>query len=229
MSCETQSWDVAAALDAVRARMRAACARAGRLPESVRLVAVSKFQPIEAVRSAYRHGQREFGENYLQELSHKAHQLADLAELRWHLIGRLQRNKAKEAARLGCTIQTLDSLRLCEALATRATEAGRVLDVLVQVNLAAEPQKAGVSPEEMPHLAAAVRRTPSLRLQGLMAIPPADASAERNRRYFAQLRELAEQLEVCELSMGMSQDFELAIEEGATIVRVGAAIFGERL
>jgi len=148
--------------------------------------------------------------------------------LRWHLIGRLQRNKAKEAARLGCSVQTLDSLRLCEALATRATEAGRQLEVFLQVNLAAESQKAGVSPEELPRLAAAVRGTPGLVLQGLMAIPPADATPEQSRGYFVQLRELAKQLEVYDLSMGMSQDFELAIEEGATIVRVGTAIFGER-
>lgn len=219
---------MSAALAEVRARIRAACARAGRPPESVRLVAVSKFQPVAAVRSAYQHGQREFGENYMQELGQKAFELADLSALHWHLIGRLQRNKAKQAARLGCTIQTLDSLRLCEALATRATEVGRELSVLLQVNLAAEPQKAGVSPQELPRLAAAVRGTPALRLQGLTAIPPADASPEQSRGYFVQLRELAKQLEVYDLSMGMSHDFELAIEEGATIVRVGTAIFGER-
>jgi pyridoxal phosphate enzyme (YggS family) len=165
------SWDVPAALDLVRARMRSACLRAQRPADSVRLVAVSKFQPETAVRNAYAHGQREFGENYVQELSEKAEQLADLPELRWHLIGRLQRNKAKEAVRLGCAVQTLDSLRLCEALGTRAVEAGRVIDVLLQVNIAAELHKAGVSVAELPQLAAAVRGTPSRRQRGFIAIP----------------------------------------------------------
>jgi pyridoxal phosphate enzyme (YggS family) len=222
------SWDVPAALDAVRARIRDACLRAQRPADSVRLVAVSKFQPEAAVRSAYAHGQREFAENYVQELSDKALKLADLPELRWHLIGRLQRNKAKDAVRLNCAVQTLDSLRLCEALGTRAVEAGRVIDVLLQVNISAELHKAGVSVEELPRLAAAVRGTPSLRLRGLMAIPKADASAEESRGYFRALADLARSLDVPELSMGMSDDFELAIEEGATIVRVGTAIFGPR-
>jgi PLP dependent protein len=219
---------VGRALAGVRARIRAACQRAGRSPESVRLLAVSKFQSIAAIREAYRHGQREFGENYAQELAQKAFELADLPELRWHLIGRLQRNKAKDAVRLGCTVQTLDSLRLCEALATRASELAREVDVLLQVNLAAEPQKAGVTPEELPQLAAAVRGSPQLHLRGLMTIPRAEADADETRGYFARLRELAKQLQVPELSMGMSHDFELAIEEGATILRVGTAIFGER-
>jgi pyridoxal phosphate enzyme (YggS family) len=194
----------------------------------VRLIAVSKFQPIEKVRAAYAHGQREFGENYMQELAQKAFESSDLPGLRWHLIGRLQRNKAKEAVRLGCAVQTLDSLRLGETLATRASEAGQTLEVLLQVNLAGEAQKAGVSPDELPRLAAAVRGTPSLRLRGLMAIPPVATSPEQSRGYFAQLRELAEQLDLYELSMGMSDDFELAIAEGATLVRIGTAIFGER-
>ena len=223
------SWDVAAALDAVRARIREACLRAQRPADAVRLVAVSKFQPEAAVRSAYAHGQREFGENYVQELADKAQKLADLPELRWHLIGRLQRNKAKDAVRLDCSVQTLDSLRLCEALGTRAVEAGRVIDVLLQVNIAAELHKAGASVEELPRLAAAARGTPSLRLKGLMAIPKADATADQSRAYFsAPSPELARGLDVPELSMGMSHDFELAIEEGATIVRVGTAIFGPR-
>jgi PLP dependent protein len=222
------SWDVPAALDAVRERMRRACLRAQRPAYSVRLVAVSKFQPEAAVRAAYAHGQHDFGENYVQELTDKAQQLADLPELRWHLIGRLQRNKAKEVVRLECAVQTLDSLRLCEALGTRAVEAGRVIDVLLQVNIAEELHKAGVSVAELPQLAAAVRGTPSLRLRGLMAIPKADATPEDSRGYFRALAELARGLAVPELSMGMSDDFELAIEEGATIVRVGTAIFGPR-
>jgi pyridoxal phosphate enzyme (YggS family) len=219
---------VAEALDAVRSRMRAACARANRPADSVRLLAVSKYQPEAALRSAYAHGQRDFGENYPQELAEKAQQLADLPELRWHLIGRLQRNKTKDVVRIGCAVQTLDSARLCEALATRALEAGRVIDVMLQVNVSAEPHKAGVAMADLPQLTAAVRAAPSLRLQGLMAIPKADASDDQTRGYFRRLRELASELGVHELSMGMSHDFELAIEEGATIVRVGTAIFGER-
>jgi PLP dependent protein len=221
-------WDVPAALDGVRARIGRACLRAQRSADSVRLVAVSKFQPELALRRAYAHGQREFGENYVQELADKAQSLADLPELRWHLIGRLQRNKAKDAVRIGCAVQTLDSLRLCEALGARAAESGRVVDVLLQVNIAAELHKAGVSVAELPQLAAAVRGTPSLHLQGLMAIPKADATTEQSRSYFRALAELARGLGVPDLSIGMSDDFELAIEEGATIVRVGTAIFGPR-
>jgi PLP dependent protein len=228
VSAANPAWDVPAALAAVRARIEAACRRVGRPVESVRLVAVSKFQPVAAVRSAYAHGQRDFGENYVQELDDKAEQLADLSELRWHLIGRLQRNKAKDAVRIGCLVQTLDSLRLCEALGTRAAEAGRVLDVLLQVNIADELHKAGAPAAELPKLAAAVRAAPWLRLHGLMAIPKADASPEQSRGYFRALAKLAADLELSELSMGMSDDFEIAIEEGATIVRVGTAIFGPR-
>jgi pyridoxal phosphate enzyme (YggS family) len=224
----TTAWDVAAGLAAVRARIRTACERAGRAPNDVRLLAASKNQSLDAIRSAYAQGQREFGENYVQELVHKAAELRDVADLRFHLIGPLQRNKAKDIARLGCTVQTLDSLRVCEALAVRATEAGCVIDTLLQVNVAGEAHKAGVATAELPRLAAAVRATPALRLLGLMAIPRATATPDETRGYFARLRDLAAELGVSELSMGMSQDLELAIEQGATMVRVGTAIFGPR-
>jgi PLP dependent protein len=225
----TALWDVAAALASVHARIDAACARAGRARESVQLLAASKFQSVAAIRGAYAQGQRAFGENYVQELVQKADALGDLEGLRWHLIGRLQRNKVKEVVRVGGMVQTLDSLRLCEALAARAAEVPCVIDVMLQVNLACEPQKAGVTPSDLPALVDAVRaQASSLRLRGLMAIPKASDDLAERRGYFRQLCELATTLGVAELSMGMSDDLELAIEEGATIVRVGTALFGPR-
>lgn len=216
-------------LTAVRARMRDACARAGRAPESVRLVAVSKRHSPQAMREAYALGQREFGENYVQELAHKAAALADLPDLRLRLIGHLQRNKVKDVLRAGASVDTLDSLRLGEALAERAGLAGQVVEVLVQVNLAGEPQKSGVREGELPALVAAIQRLPALRVQGLMTVPPAELAPDALRAHFRRLRELAIGLHLPELSMGMSDDLELAIEEGATMIRVGTAVFGPRV
>lgn len=216
--------DVAGALAAVRARIASACARAGRAPESVQLLAASKFQSPEAIRAAYAAGQRAFGENYVQELAHKAQALADLPDLRWHLIGRLQTNKVKDVVRLGCAVQSLDSLKLARALAQRAEP----VRVYVQVNISEEPQKAGVAPGALPQLVAAARALPTLDLRGLMAIPAPSEDETEQRTAFRKLRELAAQLHLPELSMGMSDDLELAIEEGATMVRVGTALFGER-
>jgi pyridoxal phosphate enzyme (YggS family) len=224
----TAVWDVAAAHARVRARIDAACARAGRDPATVQLLAASKFQPLTAIRSAYALGQRAFGENYVQELASKSDALADLEGLRWHLIGRLQRNKVKDVVRAHTTVQTLDSVRLCDALSARARQTEHVIEVLLQVNLASEPQKAGVTPSELPALADAARASEGLSLRGLMAIPKASDDDDETRGYFRQLRELARSLGVAELSMGMSDDLELAIEEGATIVRVGTALFGPR-
>lgn len=219
---------ITASLAEVRARIAAACARAGREPASVQLLAASKFQSPEAIRAAYAAGQRQFGENYVQELAQKAAALADLTELRWHLIGRLQTNKVKDVVRLGCAVQSLDSLRLCEALAQRAAAAGVRLPVYAQVNISEEPQKAGVAPAELPQLIAAARSASSLDVRGLMAIPrPSEDEAEQ-RAAFRRLRALAAELGLPELSMGMSDDLELAIEEGATMVRVGTALFGAR-
>jgi pyridoxal phosphate enzyme (YggS family) len=216
--------DIAASLAAVRQRIAAACARAGRAPGSAKLLAASKFQSTAAIRAAYHAGQREFGENYVQELARKDEELADLPELRWHLIGRLQRNKVKDVVRVGCAVQTIDSIKLADALAARAQADGRVIEVWLQVNISDEPQKAGVSVAELPQLTAAVRARSALSLVGLMAIPkPGDDAA------FARTRELAKEQGVRELSMGMSDDLELAIEAGSTLVRVGTAIFGERV
>jgi pyridoxal phosphate enzyme (YggS family) len=148
--------------------------------------------------------------------------------LRWHLIGRLQTNKVKDVLRLGCVVQTLDSQRLCDALAQRAAAAGKRIQVFLQVNISAEPQKAGVAVEELPQLVAAVRANAALDLRGLMAIPRDTEDLDETRAAFRRLRELAGELSVSELSMGMSDDLEVAIEEGATLVRVGTALFGPR-
>ncbi|WP_053238940.1 YggS family pyridoxal phosphate-dependent enzyme [Sandaracinus amylolyticus] len=218
--------DVAARLAAVRARIDAACARCGRDPASVALVAVSKTQGADAVRAAYDAGQRVFGENYVQELVEKARALEDLTELRWHFIGHLQRNKAKDVASVARCVETVDSVRLVEAIAKRV-DASTPLEVMLQVNVGGEAQKSGCTPAELPALIDAVRATP-LVLRGLMTVPPLGQEPEASRPHFRALRELAQQHGLRELSMGMSADLEVAIEEGATIVRVGTAIFGAR-
>lgn len=219
---------VAEGLATVRERIASACAAAGREPSSVRLLAASKYQSLDAIRSAYAEGQREFGENYVQELVHKSAALADLADIRWHLIGRLQTNKVKDVLRVGCCVQSVDSLKLCEALATRAAKAGQSVDVFVQVNISDESQKAGVQVHELAQLVAAVRAQPALQLQGLMSLPKPVDDPDALRQAFRQVRELAHGLGIGELSMGMSDDLELAIAEGSTVVRVGTALFGER-
>jgi pyridoxal phosphate enzyme (YggS family) len=226
-----------ARLALVRATLADACRSSGRSVEAVRLVAVSKRHGPEAIRAAYAAGQRDFGENYVQELVDKARALADLPELRWHFIGRLQSNKLGLLLSLAspCTLHTLDSARLAEALqrklaaqAAQQTTQNARLDVLVQVNLGDEPQKAGVRAEELPQLLATVRGCDRLALRGLMLMPPATDDAEQTRPYFRQLAALAEEHGLSELSMGMSSDAAVAVQEGATLVRVGTAIFGAR-
>jgi pyridoxal phosphate enzyme (YggS family) len=218
---------LATRLGAVRERIARACAAAGRDPAGVRLLAVSKFHSVELIRAAYALGQREFGENYAQELATKADQLADLPELRFRFIGALQRNKIKLLAPLGCAIETLSNVKSAQALHKHAAELGRVLEVMIQVNVSNEPQKSGVAPAELALLAAEVRALSALKLTGLMAIPEADAP-EAARASYRSLRALAESEGLSELSMGMSDDLEIAISEGATRVRVGTAIFGPR-
>jgi pyridoxal phosphate enzyme (YggS family) len=220
--------EIATRLAAVRERIERACQRAARNPADVRLIAVSKRHDVAAIRAAYAAGQRDFGENYVQELVHKADALADLPDLRFRLIGRLQRNKVKDIVRVHASVDTLDSVKLVEALAERVQIDGHPLDVLVQVNIGEEPQKAGVMPAQLAELVAAVRAKPVLVLRGLLAIPPAVADAEQTRPHFQRLHELARDHELGELSMGMSDDLEVAVEEGATMVRVGTAIFGPR-
>lgn len=210
---------IAARLAAVRARIARACERAGRDPAAVTLVAVSKRHPAEAVREAMDAGQRIFGENYAQELVQKA-ALVEGAE--WHFIGHLQRNKVKAVLGAGATIETVDSRRLLDEIAARAS--GPV-DVLIEVDVAREASKSGCAVEELAALVEAARGAPNVRLRGLMTIPPAQGDP---RPHFRALRALAEAQGLPELSMGMSADLEAAIEEGATIVRVGTAIFGPR-
>lgn len=215
-------------LRAVQLRIEGACARAGRERGGVRLLAVSKGQGAAAIAAAHALGQREFGENYAQELVRKAAALEGLADLRFRFIGRLQRNKVKLVLQTGCSVDSVDSLTLAQALSSEAGRLGREVECMLQVNIDREPQKAGVLPEGTHTLAAAVRALPGLRLVGLMAIPRAGDEPEQALSAFRALRALAARCELPELSMGMSSDLEPAIEAGATLVRVGTAIFGPR-
>ncbi|MBN1770222.1 MAG: YggS family pyridoxal phosphate-dependent enzyme [Deltaproteobacteria bacterium] len=227
-----QAGGTAKRLAEVRETIAAAARRAGRDPAAVTLVAVSKTHGPEAIRAAFAAGQLDFGENYTQELAAKRAALADLPGLRWHMIGHLQRNKVKLVVPGVHLLQTVDSPRLAEALDRRLAEHDGRLDVLVQVDVAGEEQKAGAAPDEVPALVDALRARPRLRLRGLMAIPPWTLDGEGSRPYFRALRELAGRLGLApderELSMGMSDSYAVAVEEGATLVRVGTAIFGPR-
>ena len=218
---------IAANLAAVRARLAAAARRAGRDPAGIELVAVSKTQPAEAVREAWEAGQRLFGENYAQELRDKAEALADLEGLRFHFIGRLQRNKARYVAPVAAMLESLDGLELARELDKRAAAAGRILPALVEVNLG-EEQKGGVPAAGLGGFLEQVGALPALRVEGLMCIPPFSEDPESSRPWFVRMRALAAEHGLKVLSMGMSTDFEVAIEEGATHVRVGTAIFGAR-
>jgi PLP dependent protein len=225
---------VAAALSAVQARIREAARASGRDPDTVKLVAVSKTHPAAAIREAYAAGQRDFGENYVQELLQKAAELHDLTELRWHLIGHLQRNKAKQVAPLVSLLHTVDSLELARELDKRVSAAApaRRLAVLVEVSIAGEEQKHGAAPEALAELLAGIEALSALSLRGLMCVPPFTADAAAARPHFERLRALRDQhggaTRLPELSMGMTHDLEQAVAAGATLVRVGTAIFGAR-
>ncbi len=208
----------------VRERIARAAARAGRRPEEITLVAVTKVFPASVIREAYELGLRDFGENYVQEFERKRPELGDLPGARFHLIGHLQSNKARRAAELFDVIQTLDTPKL----ARRLNDTARPLPVMIEVKLSEEGSKSGVDPADLPALIQAVRSCPNLRLTGLMTMPPWAEDPEVSRPYFARLRRLAEDHGLRELSMGMSHDLEVAIEEGATCVRVGTALFGPR-
>ena len=223
---------VGARLEAILARIAQAATGAARSASEVKLVAVSKAQPPTAIREAYAAGQRAFGESYAQELAAKAEALADLGDIEWHFIGHLQTNKAKIVARPAHVVHSVDSEVLARELGKRAArEATSVLPVFVEVNVAREPQKAGATPSEIEEVMRAVRAEPSLALRGLMTLAPA-GDLEAARSVFgalATLRNLHGGPDALpELSMGMSADFETAIECGSTCVRVGTAIFGER-
>lgn len=226
---DEQHTTIAGRLAEVRGRIAAAAARAGRPAESVTLLAVSKTKSEALIREAYAAGQRDFGENYVQELCAKAAALSDLPDLRWHLIGPLQRNKVKQVVPVAALVHTVDRPALAEEIEKRAAAAGRTVPVLIEVNVGGEASKAGCPPFGVAALAGVVRAMPHLSLRGLMTIPPDTEDREQARPFFAALRALRDQIgELSELSMGMSHDFEIAVEEGATIVRVGTAIFGSR-
>jgi hypothetical protein len=218
-------------LAAVQRRIETAAARSGRPSSAVTLVAVSKTMPAAAIREAVSAGVKILGENRVQEAREKIEALPGAAE--WHLIGHLQTNKAKLAVGLFDCIHSLDSVRLAQELGRHAEEAGRRLRCLVEVNLGEETQKSGVDAAEVRPLLEAARRLPQLSVQGLMTIPPFLPDPESVRLFFRRLRDLRDRLEsegwtLPDLSMGMSHDFEVAIEEGATLVRIGTAIFGSR-
>jgi PLP dependent protein len=215
---------LAEGLAAVRARIERACERARRDPAGITLLAVTKIFPAEAIQQAYDLGLREFGENYVQEFEGKAPVVGGLPGARFHLIGHLQSNKAGKAAELFQVVQTVDSAKL----ARRLHDAGRAIDVMLEVKLSQEGTKSGVDPSGVPALIEAVRGCANLRLRGLMTMPPWSEDPEAPRAYFRGLRELAERQGLGELSMGMSNDLETAIEEGSTCVRVGTALFGKR-
>jgi pyridoxal phosphate enzyme (YggS family) len=227
--------DLRARLESVRERIASAAGRAGRSPSSIQLVAISKTFPADAVREAAAAGQIVFGENKVQEALPKMDATADLG-LRWHLVGHLQSNKARKAASRFDVIHSVDDPRLVPRLEEAASEAGRTVEWLVQVDLAGETTKFGARPDELPAIFAAAAGCTAARAVGLMLMPPAAADPNDARPYFARLRAIKDDLlakgvappMLRELSMGMSHDFEVAVEEGATIVRVGTAIFGDR-
>jgi pyridoxal phosphate enzyme (YggS family) len=216
----------------VEARIRRAVMRAGRRRDEITLIGVTKLFPASVGREAYALGVRHFGENYVQEFEGKLPELGELAGAQFHLIGHLQSNKAKRAAQLFDVIETVDSAKLARRLEEVPPElrrsSGSPLEVMIEVRLSAEETKSGVSPEELPAVLEAVRSCPSLHLTGLMTMPPFSDDPEQSRPYFRRLRELAERFGLAKLSMGMSHDLEVAVEEGATHLRVGTALFGPR-
>ncbi len=226
------------ALAAVRARIQAAARRAGRSPADIELMGVTKQVEPRRIHEAYEAGLRLFGENRVQEFAEKVNLLRDLPEARFHLIGHLQTNKAARAAELFAGVDSLDSLRLAEKLDSAAAKLERKLAVLVEINLAGAAAKSGLAPEsrELEELLAAAPRLSALEFRGLMAIPPHTPDPQGARPYFRRLRELRDaiaarnlpEVGMRTLSMGMSHDFEVAIEEGATCLRIGTALFGER-
>ncbi len=224
--------DFSSRLAQIRQSIASAARRAGRDPAEIELVAVSKTQPVEAIREAIRAGVTRFGENKVQEGRMK---IEALGRGRWNLIGHLQTNKAKDAVRLFDSIDSVDRLELAEELNRRAEPLGKIQNVLLQVNIARESTKFGCTPEEARALAEAINALPRLALGGLMTIAPYSPEPEKSRPHFAALRELRDKiqgdtgLQLPTLSMGMSGDFEVAIEEGSTSLRLGTALFGERL
>ena len=219
---------------AVRERIDAAAKRAGRDPEEIKLIAVSKTMPVEMLKEAYEAGQRDFGENRVQELVPKMEELP--ADIRWHLIGQLQKSKVKYISGKTELIHSVDSIGLAQFIDKEAKKRGVVSDILLEVNIAGEESKSGFKPEEVLDAAEQINALDGVRIRGLMTVAPLVANAEDNRIYFRNLKHLYIDMQnknmdnsmVDTLSMGMSGDFEVAVEEGATMVRVGTAIFGKR-
>ena len=220
-------------LDSIQKRIAAASVRAGRDPNSVTLLAVSKSHPPESIQTAVACGQIFFGENKVQEA--KAKIPLSPSKARWHFIGHLQSNKVRDAVELFEMIQGVDSLAIAQEISKRANQASKTMPILLEVNVAGEGSKFGYQPEQLLAELAQLSALPRIEIHGLMAIPPYSTVAEKSRTDFQRLRELKEQAEnilgypLPQLSMGMSSDFEIAIEEGATIVRIGTALFGERI
>jgi pyridoxal phosphate enzyme (YggS family) len=225
---------IAENLSRIKERMAEAAIRSGRTPGSVKLVGVTKTVDLDRIKEAVSAGLQILGENYVQEARDKIRELKD--RVSWHFVGRLQTNKAKYAVKLFDVIHTVDSFKLAQELNRRAQPLGRTIPIIIQVNLASEVSKGGVEPSECLSLIRYVSVLENLQIRGLMTMPPFFDQPERARPYFAQLREMSQKIaeaqvagvEMNELSMGMSGDFEAAIEEGATLIRVGTAIFGER-
>lgn len=221
-------------LEEVLQNIEKACVRAGRDPKDVTLIAVSKTKPVEMIREVYDAGTHIFGENKPQELKEKVPQLP--ADAKWHMIGHLQRNKIKYIIDKACMIHSVDSLRLAGAIDEEAGKHGIVMPVLVEVNVAGEESKFGIAPEETEEFVRKISVLPHIRVEGLMTIAPFTENPEDNRNYFRMLRKLCvdinakniDNVNMCNLSMGMTGDYEVAVEEGATMVRVGTGIFGER-
>lgn len=226
---------IAARLADIRRRIAEAARSAGRNPSSIRLIAVSKTFPVDVIRTAYAAGQRDFGENRVQEALQKIASGADL-EIRWHLLGHLQTNKVRKAAPAFSAIHSVDSVELIQKIDAAAADAGRTPELLIQVDLAGEATKFGAPPSDVPRLFDAAGYCRSARVVGLMTLPPVPESPEDARPWFRRLRNLRDEWlaggvppsMLAELSIGMSGDFEVAIEEGSTMVRVGTAIFGSR-
>jgi PLP dependent protein len=211
-----------------------ACRRANRPESDVALMAVSKIHPVEMILEAYAAGQRLFGENRVQEFQEKSPHVKDLTEAQFHLIGPLQSNKTAKAAELFDAIDAVDSLKIAQRLSTAASALGKKLPVLIEVKLSHEESKHGLAPDELPALLAAMNELESIAAVGLMTVPPWSEDAEAARPYFRELRRLRDEAvvrfpRVTQLSMGMSNDFIVAIEEGSTCVRVGTAVFGRRI
>jgi pyridoxal phosphate enzyme, YggS family len=221
-------------LDMVTGNIKSACQKAGREPGDVTLIAVSKTKPVSAIREAYEHGIREFGENKVQELVEKQEALPK--DIRWHMIGHLQRNKVKYIVDKAALIHSVDSVRLAEEISREAVKKQITVSILIEVNIAGEDTKFGAAPEETEALVREIAQLPGIHIEGLMTIAPYVDDAEENRQYFSSLKQLSvdikrkniDNVSMNVLSMGMTGDYMVAVEEGASYVRVGTGIFGER-